>query len=51
MTVNEFDQLDRPIWTDYDYPGSGQDETILHLCLPAHELCYNKDNHLGIGWI
>ena len=31
MTVNEFDQLDRPLWTDHDYPGSGQDEGILHL--------------------
>jgi hypothetical protein len=30
MTVNEFDQLDRPLRTDYDYPGSGQDEGILH---------------------
>jgi hypothetical protein len=30
MTVNEFDQLDRPLSTAYNYPGSGQDETSLH---------------------
>jgi hypothetical protein len=30
MTVNEFDQFDRPLRTDYDYPGSSQDEGVLH---------------------
>jgi hypothetical protein len=29
--MNKFDQLDRPFRTDHDYPGSGQDEGILHL--------------------
>ena len=30
MTVNKFDQLERPVSAAYNYPDSSQVETILH---------------------